>query len=179
MDVTNAAKMHNHLAINVLNSDMLNLMRTFQGTLGDPHELDSTILLLEHTQVMIDIFCNINSKIESMHDSHKEKLVQVLEFFHTWEKESVSTKDKNRHLITRQTWQDIDSCIHGFIEMISVTSKLSIPVVPGYFNSDFIENWFCQMRTIRNGTYQNPTLYQIGPAINSNLLTGSLVFQEI
>ena len=174
VDVTNAAKMRNYLAINVLNSDMLNLMCTFQGTLDDPHELDSTILLLEHTQVIVDIFCNINSKIESMHDSHIQTLVQVLEFFHTWENESVSTKDKNRHLITRQTWEDIDLCIYGFIEMISVTSKLSIPIVPGYFNSDFIENWFCQMHTIRNGANQNPTLCQIGPAINSNLITGSL-----
>ena len=30
------------------------------------------------------------------------------------------------------------------------------------------------MHTIRNGANQNPTLCQIGPAINSNLITGSL-----
>ena len=77
-------------------------------------------------------------------------------------------------MITRQTREDFDSCIYGFIEMVSVTSALSIPLLPGYFNSDLIENWFCQMRTHRNGANQNPTLSQIGPAINSNLITGSL-----
>ena len=58
-------------------------------------------LIQQHTQIMVDIFCNINSNIESMHDSHVQKLLQVLEFFHTWENEFESTKDKNRHLITR------------------------------------------------------------------------------
>ena len=128
VDVINAAKMCNHLAINVLNSDMLNLMGTFQATLDDPHELDSTILLLEHTQVLVDIFCNINSKIESLEDSHVQKLLTVFEFSHTWENEFVTPKEKSRHLIIRQTREDIDSSIYGFIEMISITSKLYIPV---------------------------------------------------
>ena len=157
--------MCNHLAIIVLNSDMLNLMRTFQATLDDPHELDSAILLLEHTQVLADIFCNINSKIDSLEDSCTQKLLTVLEFFHTWENEFVTSKERSRHLITRQTCKDIDSSIYGFMEMISVTSKLSIPVVPGYFNSNLIENWFCQMCTIRNGANQNPTLSQIGQTL--------------
>ena len=143
MDVTNAAKMGNHLALNVLNSEMLHLMHTCQSNLTDPHELDSTILLLEHTSILVDIFSNIHWKIESLEDARIQKLLQVLNFFHMWENEFECSKETNRHLITRQTREDIDSCIYGFIEMVSVKSALSIPLLPGYFNSDLIENWFC------------------------------------
>ena len=66
VDVTNASKIHNHLALNVLKSDMLNLMHTYQSNLTDPHELDSTILLLEHTSIIVDIFSNIHWKIKTL-----------------------------------------------------------------------------------------------------------------
>ena len=68
--------------------------------------------------------------------------------------------------------------IYGFIEMINVAASLGIGLVPGYFNSDLIENWFTQIRSLRNGANQNPTLAQIGPAINSNLITGSIVSEK-
>ena len=78
-------------------------------------------------------------------------------------------------MITRETCKDIDSCIYGFINVIKVTPSKQIPLVPTYFNSDLIENWFCQIRGLQNGFNQNPTLSQIGPCINANLLTGSIV----
>ena len=96
VDVTNAAKMHNHLALNVLNGDMLNLMHTYQSNLTDPHELDSAILLLEHTSILVDIFANIHWKIETLQDARIQKLLQVLNFFHTWENEFECSKEKSR-----------------------------------------------------------------------------------
>ena len=59
-----------------------------------------------------------------------------------------------------------------------MAASLGIDLVPGYFNSDLIENWFSQMCSLRNGANQNPTVAQIGPAINSNLITGSIVSEK-
>ena len=97
------------------------------------------------------------------------------EFFHSWESQFTNSKDIAKHLITRQTPEDIDSSIYGFVEMVKICSSKNIPLVPGYFNSALIENWFCQICGLRNGFSQNPTLKQIGPSINSNLITGSLI----
>ena len=80
-----------------------------------------------------------------------------------------------KHLITQETHEGIDSCVYGFVNIVQVATQLNIPIVPGYFNSDLIENWFCQIRGLRNGFNQNPTLSQIGPSINANLLTGSVI----
>ena len=77
-----------------------------------------------------------------------------------------------------QTREDIDSSIYGFIEIVKVATELKVPIVPGYFNLDLIENWFCQICGKRNGCNQNPSLGQIGPAINSNLLTGTIVSKK-
>ena len=171
-------KMRNHLAINVLNWDMLNLMKTYQSSLEDPSQLDGMVLLLEHTAPYIDIFSNCNSMIYSVQDHRIQKLLDVLHFFQRWEGEYSNPKDINKHLISSQTRQDIDSSIYGFIEMVNVATKLHIGLIPGYFNSDLIENWFCQMRGLRNGSNQNPSLSQIGPGINSNLITGSLISKK-
>ena len=46
MYVDAPGKMRNHLAINVLNWDMLNLMKTYQSSLEDLSELDGIVLLL-------------------------------------------------------------------------------------------------------------------------------------
>ena len=80
-----------------------------------------------------------------------------------------------KHLITGETCEDIDSCVYSFVNVVQIATKLNIPIVPGYFNSDLIKNWFCQIRGLRNGFNQNPTLSQISPSINANLLTGSVV----
>ena len=80
-----------------------------------------------------------------------------------------------KHLITRETRQDIDSCVYGFLHLLTVAEKLKMSLIPGYINSDLIENWFCQHRGLRNGFNMNPTLSQIAGATNTNIITGSLV----
>ena len=116
--------------------------------------------------------------IQSVNDGRIQKLLDVLKFFHNWEDSFKEPKEIAKHLISRQTREDIDSSVYGFIEIVNVASSLNIGIIPGYFNSDLIENWFCQMRSLRNGANQNPTMSQIGPAINSNLITGSLVSKK-
>ena len=82
---------------------MLNLMKEFQSSLPDPNVLDSTITLLENTSVYVDIFCNSNSKLELMSDTRIQKLLKVLDFFHSWENQFATQKEEARHFISRQT----------------------------------------------------------------------------
>ena len=106
------------------------------------------------------------------------KVQSVLEFFHSWESQFTTNKDRSKHLITRETREDLDSSLYGFVNVAHRCYSLGLALNPGYFNSDVIENWFCQMRTIRNGANSNPTLLQIGPAINTNILTGSVISKK-
>ena len=169
-------KMCNHIATNVLSEPMLNLFRNYQKQLADPTELDSVISLLEQTSALIDIFSSVTSVIETMQDARIVKLLSILDFFHKWEQEYKDPHSK--YLITKETQEDIDACIYGFIHIAEIGTKLNIPIPPGYINLDLIENWFCQIRGLRNGFNQNPTLQQIGPAINSNIITGSLISKK-
>ena len=170
------AKMRNHLAMNVLGPDMLNLMTKYKESLGNEgQKLSATITLLEHTSFLVTFYSDCHKKISTTKDTRIHDLMTTLEFFHTWEEQFSVPKDKVKHLITKETRQDIDSCIYGFVSMIGVVEKLGLAILPGYINSDLIENWFCQHRGLRNGFNQNPTLAQISGATNTNIITGSVV----
>ena len=170
------AKMRNHLATDVLGPNMLSLMMEYQESLGSEGAiLSSTIKLLEQTSFLITFFSNGKSKISNFTDLCIAQLKDVLKCFHLWEDQYSTYKDKQKHLITGETRQDIDSCIYGFLALLSVAEKLKISLVPGYINSDLIENWFCQHRGLRNGFNQHPTLSQIAGATNTNIITGSVI----
>ena len=64
------------------------------------------------------------------------------------------------------------------MHLAKVGCDINVPVAPGYINSDLIENWFGQIRSLRNGANHNPTLKQIGPSINSNIITGSVISKK-
>ena len=170
------AKMRNHLATDVLGTKMLSLMQNYKLSLKDDgNKLDSLISLLEVTSKLVDFFSNMKIKISTVKDGSVSELLDCLSFFHKWEDQHESGKDKIKHLITRETRQDIDSCVYGFVHLLSVSEKLKISLIPGYINSDLIENWFCQHRGLRNGFNMNPTSSQIAGATNTNIITGSLV----
>ena len=146
------AKMRNHLATDILGTDMLNLMQHFKESLRDEGDkLDSLITLLEVTSSLVTFFSNTKLKISDTSHIAIAQLMQNLTFFHTWESQFETPKEKFKHLITKETRQDIDSCIYGFIALLNVAQKLKISLIPGYINSDLIENWFCQHRGLRNG----------------------------
>ena len=169
-------KMRNHLATDVLGPDMLLLMQKYQESLGsEGHKLQSTITLLEHTSFLVKFFNNCHNKICSSADSRITGLLDTLKFFHIWEEQFAQPKLKHKHLITKETRQDIDSCIYGFVSLLKSAESLKLSLLPGYINSDLIENWFCQHRGLRNGFNQNPTLRQIAGATNTNIITGSVV----
>jgi len=51
--LSKTSKMRNHLAEEVLNKDMLNLMSQYKDSLSDGTHLNKTIELLEHTSAVI------------------------------------------------------------------------------------------------------------------------------
>ena len=115
---TQAEKMRNHLSTQVLDGNMLNLFRVLQTKIPNPNSLASVIKLLEHTSNLIEIFSTVTSTTESTSDSHIHKLLSILDFFHTWENQFPDKKDQGKRLITKETHQDIDSCIYGFLHIV-------------------------------------------------------------
>ena len=172
---SNTDKMRNHLAEEVLNKDFLELMSKYQATIDKPSSLESCLKLLSQTASIIEIFDNIHCPVESFTDERVKKIIHAIEFFRSWENQFTTSKDKDKYLMSRETREDIICSLIGFLEVLKLALANDIAIIPGYFNSDLIENWFCQLRGMRQGMSTNMTLSQIGPAINANLLTGNVV----
>ena len=166
------AKMRNSLAIEVLNKDMLFLMKLYQATLQNPEDLSASISLLEHTSILVNIFCNVNQPIETCADQRLSDLQTVLDYFNSWEQavQSSTTEIVQKHLITRETREDINSSITGFISLCSLLLGKGNTINPGYLNSNLVENHFGQQRGIRNGLNTNPTLAQYGSGNTATIL---------
>lgn len=114
MFLTSENKMRNHLAEDVLNSEMLHLMKLYKSSLGDAGtKVDATIELLQQTSVLIQNFKDIS-------DERIKQNNDVLQWFIEWEKmikDNSEIKNKEKHLISHQTREDIISSITGFEEM--------------------------------------------------------------
>jgi hypothetical protein len=166
IELTSSNKMRNKLALEVLDLDMLHLMEVYQSSLETPGDLDSTIALLKVTSLLVDLFLDTKRHIKSLADGRVGNVNGALCFFNDWEKDS-ATKYNSRNLLTRETRDDINSALQGFLGVCKNTVKQGGTVNPGFFNSDLVENFFCQQRGIRNGLNTNPTLAQYGPAVNA------------
>ena len=80
-------KMRNHLAEDVLSEKFLDLMLKYQCSLTDGSHLQSTVALLQHTSVLVNIFNNDHSAVENLEDPRIAKLLEVLQFFMKWEEQ--------------------------------------------------------------------------------------------
>lgn len=172
LELTSASKMRNHLAEEVLNKDMLFLFKSYQATLDVPERLASTILLLENTSVLVDIFRDTRPIIEKT-DTRLTQLDAVLSFFNKWE-ETISQTNlytTSKHLFPQETRDDLNSCISGFSAMCQTLLGAGNSITPAYLNADVIENHFCQQRGVCNGLNTNPTLAQYGPS-NTSICLG-------
>ena len=173
------SKMRNHLAEEVLNSDMLHLMKKFKNSLDEGDYLDSSIEFLEHTSLLVKCFRDVRP-IQEICDDHLQKNQVVLAWFSNWESEvlskTIKNKDKEKQMISAQCREDLDSLILGFHEICKMRlSKPSATIVPGWVNSDPIENFFCQQRAKHNGANTNPNYYSYLTGINSIILGESTI----
>lgn len=171
--LTPATKMRNSLAIEVLNKDMLYLMKAYQATLKNPENLAGSIELLQHTSLLVDIFCCRNRPISSQEDKRLAMLNNVVKYFTSWEEaieESVLLVS-SKNLMTKETRTDLHSALVGFTSLCSNVLNGKNSLNPGYLNSDIVENLFGQQRGVRNGLNTNPTLAQYGPS-NTAIILG-------
>ena len=68
IQLTPASKIRNHLAIQVLDKDMLYLMKAYQATQDDPERLSSSISGLENTSELVLIFSDKDRPISTLTD---------------------------------------------------------------------------------------------------------------
>lgn len=176
IDLPGASKMRNALANQVLDQNMLVLMKAYQKSLADDkqHTLNSSIKLLEQTSILVDIFHDYKRPLVDMSDERINKVEGVINFFDAWELQILATNElqkvKNANLITRETREDTQSSLVGFIQLVKYVITNGMAVNPGLINSDPVENFFCQQRGIRNGLATNPTVSQYGPGVNSIII---------
>ena len=163
--LTSESKMRNHLANEVLNTDMLYLMKEYQKTVPNPDSLLSTITLLKETSDLVTIVTDTHP-ISTTTDNRLQKLLQIGQFFQTWESQIQESTlySQNKHLITRETREDINCCINGFMSLCKLHVHSGHTITPGYVNSDIIENLFCQQRGTRNGNKHQPDTFAVRPS---------------
>ena len=86
--LTPASKMRNNLATQVLDGDMLYLMKSYQTTVQEPERLSATVKLLENTSVLVEFFMDTNRPVR-----YKDpRLIG-----------STSSMNGSRHLLTQDT----------------------------------------------------------------------------
>ncbi|XP_046357922.2 uncharacterized protein LOC124136148 [Haliotis rufescens] len=177
IELTAANKMRNKLATDVLDKNMLYLMQLYQRSLPDGDSLNSTIELLKITSPLVDLFHDTTRHVKSLHDERLTHVRQALKFFNGWEDQiTSSTQHPNqKHLLTRETRDDFNSSLVGFISVCENLIPNGATINPGYFNSDLVENFFCQQRGVCHGLNNNPTLSQYGPAVNAVCIGQSTV----
>lgn len=153
-----SSKMRNHLAEDVLDKNMLSLMKAYKVHLAtkgqDASSIDATITLLNHSSKIIQLFQD-KIGIQSIQDSRLKDLSQFLDFLIKW-KSSAGTDGKK--FISSKLFFDLNSMILGFQSLVSIKLKAfpNAIIKPAIINQDLVENHFCQVRAC-NGQNNNPT----------------------
>ncbi|KAK3583862.1 hypothetical protein CHS0354_022910 [Potamilus streckersoni] len=101
-----------------------------------------------------------NRSITDISDLCLGMLDEVLNVFNNWEK-TVSESTllvPGKHLMSKETRDDLNSSPIGFISLYHHHVGRGRAISPGFFNSDLIENFFCQQRGVKIGLNTNPTI---------------------
>jgi len=179
------SKMRNHLADEVLNSDMLNLMIQYQTHLGSKGVvLNGAIELLWYTSKLVSFFRDMRP-VKQMNDTRLHDLLSVANFFDDWKtaslnKSSLKSVERSKQIMSIQCHEDIQSCILGMIELCKVYlgMKFLVYITPGLINSDVVENTFNQQRSTYHGANSNPNAMQYRKALNSIVLGHGIISQK-
>ncbi len=168
------SKMRNHLATEILDDNMLALMRKYKGFSGRK-DLEGTIILLEHTSKLVKLFSDLRI-INSQFDSRLNVLEEFKTFLVKWKE---TCGDIKTNFITRECYEDLLSLVIGFPKLIKIKLEASPMgyICPGRTSTDIVENFFCNQRSI-NGCNNNPTLLQYQKGINSILISRKMVSKK-
>ena len=138
-------KMRNHLAEQVLDSNMLYLMERYQQTLPDPSQLNACVSLLRGTSSFISTFRSAEP-ITSTTDDRLTELGKILAFFTDWEaqyKEEKHVNDKPT-FITNESFVDLKYYIQGFVALCHERIPPAT-IVPRLVNSYVCEMYFANI----------------------------------
>lgn len=131
--------------------------------------LDATIEFLEKTAAIIGFFKG-SARIASVYDERLLSLQQVLDWFQKWHS-TVPKQKLQKQFLSHQTYFDLQSALIGFKQIVYIitTRFPHAQLQPSTYNTDVVENIFCQQRSL-NGTNDNPTCLQYRHGLNSILL---------
>lgn len=162
-----SSKMRNHLAEDVLDKEMLNLVLNYKDTLGEKGSvLDGAVELLQKTSTMINVFRD-RRPLYTESDERLKQIDYVKEWFSQWKNGS-----DNKSILSKECMEDVHATIEGFKQLcVSITKEYpGWSIIPAMINSDPIENIFCQQRGKFNGNNTNPTALQYKRNMNSVIL---------
>ena len=113
---------------------------------------------------MVDIFLD-RRPISAMNDSRVKDLAKAEKYF-------MQFKDKDpKKSFTSQTSFDTICTLSATLELLKIATSQHISVVPGFLNSDVVENHFCLVRSLFNGANENPSYFHYKGLQNSAMLT--------
>ncbi|KAL3868679.1 hypothetical protein ACJMK2_041457 [Sinanodonta woodiana] len=158
-----AEKMRNHLAEEMLDSNTLFLMKSYQASLPDGSYL------------------NNHRPVKNVHDERLQYLYHILQWFTNWRisannDESIAKGERSKSLLSSQCCDDVESMLVTFSEICKRHLE-EFPyggVVPSRFNTDILENHFCQERGLHNGNATHPSYSTYCSTVNSVILGESL-----
>ena len=140
--LNNSLKMRNHLADQVLNSDMLYLMQSYSQSLESPNALHACTNMSKHTALVIDILRSY-LPISSPNDERLSDLWSCANFFRNWQIFCSDNKENTNNFFTKESYSDLIYCLNGFIYMCKEYVN-EFPIQPNMINSDIVENIFCE-----------------------------------
>lgn len=166
-----ADKMRNHLAEEVLDGEMLHLMEMFAESGSVAKDMVAgPVCLLKRTSKLLNIFKD-RRPIKDINDKRLHDLKDVLKWFMDWEE-----SEEQHNLMSTETREDLRFLLSGF-ESLCTTSLKDVhhAIVPGYINSDIIENIFSQQRGLHHGANSNPNYLQYCYGTNSITIGQSVI----
>ncbi|CAG2207258.1 unnamed protein product [Mytilus edulis] len=173
---SNAQKMRNKLAFDVLDSEMLNLMQQYTSSLNAAcqEEMKGVLQFLQHTSFLVSFFKDFRP-VKDINDERLRLFSEAYNWFKSWEKSNVgSTDDEHKRyktLMTMETREDLDFLYLGFMSLTHIMiTELKSELTPARINSDIVENIFCQERSLYHGANTNPNYNEYRTGINSIIL---------
>lgn len=111
---------------------MLYLMKAYQQTMENSEFLASSIVLIEHTSVLIAVFCNRNRSISNLTDPRLAEIRKANQFFESWKRtmEESPFQVTSKHFLTRETAEDLQPS-YVFYSCVCCTSPLETVSIQG------------------------------------------------
>lgn len=137
------SKTNYQLAEDVLNSEMLQLVKSYQKCHGEKRSaLNGLVELLEQTSKLIDIFNDLHP-VKSEDDHRLTELMRISKWFLDWQKYTeqcieTTSKEESKKFLTNKCHESVQACIQGFCELCHrvLTDPVNMDVTPALFNSE-------------------------------------------